>query len=381
MDNTAVKKRGLAAMFALCPGAHFAALTGAGLIALFFCLRGNTALMLSLSAGLVHPLHLALARLTAPLPFSLAEWLYAAVIGGTLVYIIYELVQLALRPGRLARLYRLCVRLLALGLGIYALFCLFWGVYYYGDDFLTRSGLETQAVSPEQLELVTLYFAERLNESSALVPRDAEGLCRSDRAAVLARSPLLFDAVQTRYPCLAAPPLPAKAMFFSRFMSRIGFTGFFCPFTAEANVSTAFPEALFAATVAHELSHQRGVAKEEEANFVAVLASLESGDADYVYSACMLAYIHLGNALAGVDPGALRLISSGLCDEVRADLAANNRYWEEFETPVQTVTNTVYEGFLQSYGQTLGMRSYGACVDLLVNTYIGAARERFPEDA
>ena len=36
---------------------------------------------------------------------------------------------------------------------------------------------------------------------------------------------------------------------------------------------------------------------------------------------------------------------------------------------MQTVSNTVYEGFLYSYDQTLGLKSYGACVDLLVNYY------------
>ena len=72
-------------------------------------------------------------------------------------------------------------------------------------------------------------------------------------------------------------------------MSYTNFTGFFFPFTAEANVNTDFPPALFASTVAHELSHQRGVAKEQEANFTAVLASLYYGDADYCYSSCLLA--------------------------------------------------------------------------------------------
>ena len=45
------------------------------------------------------------------------------------------------------------------------------------------------------------------------------------------------------------------------------------------------------------------------------------------------------------------------------------------------MTNTVYEGFLQSYEQTLGLRSYGACVDLLVNYYADAARVRFASAA
>ncbi len=373
METRAVKKRGPAAIFALCPLAHVLALLGAGFIALFLALRHRPGLMQRLSLRIVQPLHHRLARLTAALPFSLAEWLYALVIGGVMLYILFELSRITL-PGRGARLRRLAVRLLALALDVYALFCLLWGVYYYGDDFLARSGLSAGAVPAEELELVTLYFADRVNAWSGLVPRDASGLCRTDRQAVLSRSQALFRNVERRFPCLAGPEVPVKGMFFSRFMSAIDFTGFFCPFTAEANVNLDFPEALFAVTVAHELSHQRGVAKEQEANFVAVLASLESGEADFCYSAALLAYVHLSNALGETDPAAQQMIYEGLADEAKADLRASHDYWARFETPVQTVADTVYEGFLQSYGQTLGMRSYGACVDLLVAYYGADAR-------
>ena len=67
----------------------------------------------------------------------------------------------------------------------------------------------------------------------------------------------------------------------------------------------------------------------------------------------------------------------GLSDGVLADLAASREYWAQFETPVQSVSNTVYEGFLQSYDQKLGMKSYGACVDLLVNYYYETALAHF----
>lgn len=376
MEKTAVKKRGPAAIFALCPAAHVIALLGAGFLALFFSLRHDGARMQAFSLRVVQPLHHLLARLTAALPFSLGEWLYAAFLAGLLVYVVTELLCLIRRPERLKRMYRFLMRLAALGLGVYALFCLLWGVYYYGDDFVARSGLETREISADELELVTLYFADLVNAYSDKVPRDENLLCRTDRASVLARSPQIFREAVRDFPTLVGPEVPAKGMFFSRIMSLIDFTGFFCPFTAEANVNMDFPEALFASTVAHELSHQRGVAKEQEANFVAVLASLKSGDADYCYSASLLAYIHLGNALAGVDPAALGMIAAGLSEGAKADLRENNAYWARFDTPVQTVTNGVYEGFLQSYDQTLGMRSYGACVDLLVSYYLDAARSR-----
>ena len=377
MEKTVEKKRGLAAIFALCPAAHVIAVLSAALIGAFFAEKTNAPLMRKLSAELIHPLHLRMAVLSAGLPFSLAELLYALVIGGTLVYIILEIIQLIRRGERLRRLYRLVLRLAALGLGVYALFCLLWGVYYYGDDFVARSGLEMEEISGDDLELVTLYFAARVNELTPQVPRDAEGLCRTDRASVLRRSPTIYRQAEEKFPCLAGPEIPAKGMFFSRIMSIIDFTGFFCPFTAEANVNMDFPEGLFAATVAHELSHQRGVAKEQEANFTAVLASLESGDPDYDYSACLMAYIHLSNALAPVRPEASKLIAGGLAPDAMRDIAANNAYWRQFESPVQTVTDAVYEGFLQSYDQELGMRSYGACVDLLVNFYRDEAASYF----
>ena len=41
----------------------------------------------------------------------------------------------------------------------------------------------------------------------------------------------------------------------------------------------------------------------------------------------------------------------------------------------QKASNTVYDSFLKSNGQELGMQSYGACVNLLVHYYIDEARE------
>jgi hypothetical protein len=59
--------------------------------------------------------------------------------------------------------------------------------------------------------------------------------------------------------------------------------------------------------------------------------------------------------------------------EVMADLQYNSEYWAKYDTKVKDISNTVYEDFLESYGQELGLRSYGACVDLLVNRYYDTA--------
>ena len=359
-------------IFWLCPLRHLLGLLGAVLIVLHRLLRGNTALMRSLSARFVRPTLERLGESSAKLPFSMAELLIAALVLGLLAYLFHSLKRILRFRRPLRQLYRLVMTPLCLALAIYGGFCLLWGTYYYGDDFVTRSGLETGAVSTEELRTVTAWFADLANTYSSAVPRDENGVCATDRKAVLERSPRLYQGLEEEFPCLKGPALRVKSIGCSRLMSYLDFTGFFSPFTAEANVNMDFPPSLFAATVAHELAHQRGVAKEQEANFVAVLACLHNGNPDDVYSAALLAYSHLSSALYTADRFAWQEIYERLDEAVLRDFAANRSYWQRFETPVQSVSNTVYEGFLQSYDQELGLRSYGACVDLLVK-YYGAA--------
>lgn len=375
MENVKNKKRGLNALYRLCPKRHVLLLVSAAVVLLHLLTRGNKRLMLLLSRGVVQPLHHALARLCSYVNFSVAELLLALAALLLTVYIIYQLVRLVISKGRLKRVYITFLTLLSAALTVYALFCMLWGVYYYGDDFAAQSGFELREISVDELEKVTEYFARLANEYGEDVERDEMGVYIADREAILARSDEVFSSVEEQYPCLRGPALRAKGVHFSRIMSYTDFTGFFFPFTAEANVNTDFPAGLFASTVAHELSHQRGVAKEQEANFTAVLASLAYGDADYRYSACLMAYTYLGNALSSADREAWAKIFYSLTNHVRNDLAVNSLYWKQFETPVQTVSNTVYEGFLKSYDQSLGLRSYGACVDLLVNYYLAEAEK------
>lgn len=370
MENGMKEKNRISSIFRICPWAHILLLASAALVGAHLLLRRNHGLMNFISEHIIAPLHRCMASACALLgTVSLAEILIAIFAISILIYITIETALLIIRSGRIKRLYRLFVRLAAVGLAVYAGYSMLWGVYYYGDDFIAESGLENGKISVEQLETVTVYFAEKLNEYSRLVERDENGFYVADREAILDRSDEVYKGLEQKFSCLEGPDIRAKGLRFSRVLSYMDFTGFFFPFTAEANVNTDFPSGLFASTVAHELAHQRGVAKEQEANFVAVLSSLDYGDVDFCYSACMLAYTHLGNALHDVNYGAWHMVYSGLEESVLRDFAANRAYWQQFETPFQTVTTGVYEGFLQSYDQTLGMKSYGACVDLLVNYY------------
>lgn len=327
-----------------------------------------------ISLRAIRPIHAFLTRICSRVSFSVAELLIALATIAALVYIIFRFSRIIKSKSRLKEVYITFAGLLAALLTVYAGFSVLWGVYYYGDDFVSVSGLSDEPVAAEDLQAVTAYFAALANEYAPQVNRDGNGVYCADKEALLEQSHEVYDNVLQTYPCLSGPAVNAKGIKCSVILSLMDFTGFFFPFTAEANVNTDFPSAHFAATIAHELAHQRGVAKEQEANFVAVLSSLEYGHPDYCYSACLLAYVHLSNALYKADLDAFKEVYNTLDDFILLDLAANNAYWRCFEGPVSEVSNTVYEGLLYSYGQELGLRSYGACVDLLVNYYLSEAK-------
>ena len=151
----------LAAWFRLCPARHVLTAAGGLMIAAYFALRGNAALMEAVSRGFVRPYHRFLTRLTAPLPFSVAECLIVAGVLSALAYLVFTAVQLVRRPQRGRRVYRLCLTIITAFALIYGGFCLFWGVYYYTSDFEVQSGIAAKPHSVEQLEAVTTVRQKR----------------------------------------------------------------------------------------------------------------------------------------------------------------------------------------------------------------------------
>lgn len=373
-ETTERKKLSLSAWFKLCPVRHIVTAIFALIIALYFLLRRNTALLDSLSENFVLPWHRIASSICGLLPVSVAEIIIVAGCAVAVVCIIYQIVQFTRTPHRLSRAYRLIVTLCMVFCIIYGGFCTLWGIYFYTADFEEQSGIYSEPLSTEQLETVTRYFTQLVNEYSAQVSRDENGVFNEDLEPIFDYSALLYNSVSESYPCLDGRELRVKPFIFSEILSRITFTGFFFPFTAEANINIASPACLIPSTIAHEIAHQRGVAEEDEANFVAVLACLEDGDPVYCYSACLMAYIHLSNALYKVDYEAWLDNYYTLDSGVISDLKYNNEYWDRYrDTVVNSAADSVYTGLLHSYGQELGLQTYGACIDLLVAHYYETA--------
>lgn len=345
-------------------------------VALIYALRVDEGAMLWVYEHVTHPYHLFMSKLCSHFAFSAAELVYAAAILGLAAYLLWCVYRLIRFPEKLWQLYRLVLTLAMAGAIFWAGLNVMWTPCYYAPGFAEQSGVDDGPLELEELETVTRWFAALASEYADEVPRDENGACTTDRDSVLDRAAGVFEGAAELYPFLDGEALRPKPIRFSRIMSYLDFTGFFFPMTGEANLNMDSPVFLLPSTSQHEIAHQRGVAMEQECNFVAVLSCLESEYADFRYAGAALAYIYLGNALAGADYVAYTEIYYSLSDTVRADFKAQSAYWDEFrDSAAQKASNTVYDSFLKSNGQELGMQSYGACVNLLVQYYIDEARE------
>ena len=340
-------------------------------LGLYLALRHDRGLMNGFADRITTPLKGALGRLCALTSLSVMELLYVLAGAAALVYVVGSVISVVKARGRRGRrAYGALLLAADVCLTVYALFCLMWGVNYWTDSFQDRSGITAQPVAAEDLEAVTAYFAQQLADTADSVPRDENGVYAVSKEQILAESRLVYGGVTELFPFLDFRDTGVKAVGCSRFMSIMGFTGVYFACIGESNVNVDSPACLLPSTVAHELAHQRGIAWEQECNFLGVLASVTSGMPDYVYSGWLLGFIHLGNALYDTDPEAYRAIRDTLPDTVRADLRDNNAYWDQFrDNVVEKVSDTVYDAALKSYGDANGMKSYSMVVELLVAYY------------
>lgn len=338
------------------------------LIGLFELLKGDQGRMGWWVERVMAPVEQRLAQLWSAFPlFSVAEVLTALVLMFGVVWLIRAAVLLIRnQEGRMFA--RRLLAMLGVVLWIWCGLDWMWNAAYYAPTFTQRSGLEVHPYPVEKLEQVTALFARKSAEYSTQVQRDENGVFAEDTAAIFERGPDIYKNLAQEFPCLGLErPTRAKPIFFSRLQSWLGFTGVYFPFTGEANVNVDAPACLLPATIAHEMAHQRMVAAEQEANFVGIAASVTSGDPVYIYSGYLMGLIQLCNALYPVDPeGWSTIVEQYFTPELAADWNDNNNYWAQLSSPVEDAAEQMYDSFLKGNDQALGMKSYGACVDLLV---------------
>lgn len=248
---------------------------------------------------------------------------------------------------------------------LYAAFC---GVNYHRTSFAKESGLEWEGAAADELREVCSELTSAVNRTGSYVKRDENGVMEVTED-VSVQSVRAMEKAARDFPCLEGYYPQPKGVEFSLILSVQKLTGIYSPFTIEANYNTDMVPYNIPFTACHELAHLRGFMQEEEANFIGYVAGIHADSVEFNYSSYLLGWIYCTNALYNIDEDAYRELRGSLSDEVEADLAANSRFWEKYDSPVAETANRINDSYLKANGQSDGVASYDRMVELILTYY------------
>ena len=310
-----------------------------------------------------------LSRVTGILPFSVAEIIVIFVPVAFIIYTIRALIKSFYhRDFNVMVLINYMANILVIVSIVFFSFIGIWGLNYYRMPFASIAGLEVQPASVKELESLCQALIERANilRSEASVNSEGSVDIPGSTRDILQNCYKGYEVIAAKYRSLAGTYGDPKPVLLSELMNYTGICGVYFPFTGEANVNVAIPESTLPSTAAHEMAHQRGFSREDEANYISYLACINHPDVNFKYSGVLLALINSMNALHSSDQGLYTKLKENYSAGVLNDLAELNEFWEQYEGPVERTSNRINNTYLKANNQKDGVKSYGRMVDLLI---------------
>ena len=307
---------------------------------------------------------LLLRKITALAPFSIGDLLYV----GITCYLFFLLVRgcyswvVGKRKPAGWTIFRRC---LVTGLWLYVIFKVFWGLNYDRPTVGETRQLGKPEYTLEELTRFNDRLISALNSNRSAIPGDTlpmiafpDILQLTGKAyAALART---SPELQWREPAL-------KRSLLAELGDWVGYTGYYNPFTGEAQVRAEIPDILLPYIACHEVAHQLGYARESEASYIGWLAAQAQEDARLRYSAALDMYDQVQQelwrmyALEGDSTGLRRQLQENtkrLDTAVKRDRKAIRQFFRTRTHAVTPAFNELYAQYLRMNGQKEGMRSY-----------------------
>ena len=317
---------------------------------------------------------LVLAKVTGLFPTSLGELAFFClpfVLTGVIAFVVYNTKRERFRT--LTRFFACAFAVISL---FYSAFVFTLGMGYRGSPLEEKLGLERKELSSKELEETTLFLVERINEytdeiqfikdSSSVMPYTFEQMNEKLNKA--------YKSASEKYPFVMGYSSRIKPVMASQLMSKAGLLGMYSYYTGETNVNTDYMDYTLMFTCAHELSHQRGISREDDANFMAFLVCLESDDPYINYAGYVNMLEYMLNPLYTALKEENRLsryssILSKLDERVLCEIGVASKKTEDNKGVISTVTNKVNDTYIMVQGVESGSKSYGLVVELTAAYY------------
>lgn len=317
-----------------------------------------------------HTARLLLGYATSVVPFSICEAIVFVCVPLAIVLAIVYVVKRKYKSLKRLFVFCLCTAMLFTSFSCIAFYPL-----YSRRPINEHIGIKRRDISVQELENTYSLVTQKLNEitKSGEISFAKGGLSYMPYsiATLGDKINLAYADLQKRegFDVLTKMNVRAKPLICSEYMTYTHLSGMYT-FTGEANVNINYPDYIVAYTYAHELAHQRGIARENEANFVAFLVLLESKDKYLNYCAYRNMWDYLQNALAHADYDACVRITRETNAKIRGEQRAYSEFFKRYtNSRASEVAEVINDTALKLNNEKQGTKSYGMVVDLVVAYY------------
>ncbi len=122
-----------------------------------------------------------------------------------------------------------------------------------------------------------------------------------------------------------------KEILFSKWLSHMGTLAFYSFPTGEVNINTEIPDYMVPFTIAHEYAHYVGIASEQDANFMAFLACVNSNNGYIRYSGLLSGIEYLLSDIYKCDKEIYKRVFSLLPERAISDMKLYREYSKKYE--------------------------------------------------
>lgn len=302
------------------------------------------------------------------LPFSIGDLFY----GFLMLVILYKTFNLfsTLFKRKFNRQYLVAglQQLFFFLLFVYVFFNLLWGLNYNRKGIAWQLQLDIKAYSPSDLDTLTTIMQQKVNYYADFVS-EAQRDTFNRKKNLFAAGAAAFQSAAKQYPFLTYVSRSIKPSLFSYLGNFLGFQGYYNPFSGEAQVNTTVPRFLEPFVTTHEIAHQLGYAKENEANFVGFLACRAYDNNAFRYSAYYDMYNYSLGELWLMDSVLAKTYPDRAHPQVKKDQQEFRDFYRRYRNPVEPIIMWGYSQFLKANNQPAGKRSYNEVVTWLVAYY------------
>lgn len=253
----------------------------------------------------------------------------------------------------------------------FSTFALNFGAGYHTSSVDKLLELDRRDVSAEELRETAEILVEEINKYAGKlsVKQSGSSVMPYGYRALSRKLVEAYDKVCDEHAFISRFPSQVKPVMLSEPWTYTHISGVYTYFSGEANINTNFPDYTLPYTAAHEMAHQRGIAREDEANFIAFLVCAASEDEYIRYSGYLNLYEYVANALYSADKDAYAEVRAKLDPAARKEMSAYSAFFDKYrENVAAEVTGAVNNAYLTIQG-TPGTKSYGMVVDLAVAYY------------